>query len=161
MILISKIKMAAVLGTCVLLPISSIVVAENKTKNVKMTKDKAAVSSNESVTNKELVGTWKLTSKSDGYPHKLDSTLTIKKDGTFALTEPKATGKFTSDDNNFSFNFGGKMIIPFTYKLSGDNKLEFTLAQSACGTGCGTSDDAKDTKKDFTMAMTYEKVEKK
>ena len=79
------------------------------------------ISSNSS---ESILGTWKLASSSGGYPHAVGSTLTIS-GSTFALTQPSASGNYSIQGSTFSFDFGGGLIIRFTYTLSGST-LNFT-----------------------------------
>ena len=72
------------------------------------------------------IGVWKLKSKTANYPHQVGSILTIKKDGTFTLTQPNAVGTYIIKDTLFTFNFSGFMIFEFNYKIE-EEKLSFDL----------------------------------
>lgn len=155
MILFSKLKMALILCVGISLPVSAILVAENKTNmvvvNVAKNSDpevkNPAPITNENQepvkTEKTLVGTWILKTKTKEWPYPIGSTLTIKNDGNFEIAnnnknstdangqgnnrEAKPiTGKYTTKDSTIVFDFGPnaqKQDCTFTFGT--DNNLTF------------------------------------
>ena len=153
MILFSKLKIALILCIGVSLPVSAILVAENKTNVVVVNeaKNPAPVAQNPAPktndnqvplkTEKTLVGKWILKTKTKEWPYAIGSSLIIKDDGSFEIviqnshddnrqqpnrTPKSITGKYTTKDSSIVFDFGPNAEKQdCTFTLGADNSLSF------------------------------------
>lgn len=120
MILFAKLKIGLVVLTCVILPLATIEVFNNTKQS--LSGKSTDINTNINRSNKvDIIGTWKLISKSESFVHPIGSILKINSDGTSFHTQPNIPSTYSINDKEATFNFG-KFSIRFNYILT-ENQL--------------------------------------